>query len=153
MCKFATSFLICRIRLSVAFPVGSPTIRQSYCSKARQNLLLCLYFQSAREILFQLKQFRLCLNSAFPPFCFVKIVLFVPAPSSTSSNIRRSSGQYPAQSGKCVKPSLSVGNLGNGAPLPSNRSVSLTADHIDSNENSSRIFKRSQSTKKREGKL
>ncbi|CAB3977438.1 1-phosphatidylinositol 4,5-bisphosphate phosphodiesterase classes I and II-like [Paramuricea clavata] len=66
------------------------------------------------------------------------------------ANIRRSSAQFQAQGGRCVKPSMSVGNLGNGTQCSSNRSVSLTADHIDGTENSSRRFKRSQSTKKRE---
>ncbi|XP_028393517.1 1-phosphatidylinositol 4,5-bisphosphate phosphodiesterase beta-1-like isoform X2 [Dendronephthya gigantea] len=72
------------------------------------------------------------------------------APASVPANARRASSQFPGPTSKSVKQSMSVGNLGNGAPLPSNRSVSLTADHIERKENSSRKFKRSQSTKKRE---
>lgn len=79
----------------------------------------------------------------------------ISATAAVPANIRRaSSGQFPGPaSGKCVKQSMSVSSIGNGAPLPSNRSVSLTADHIERKENSLRKFKRSQSTKKREGTL
>ena len=96
--------------------------------------------------------FRLSRNEDLRRQLYILLFLHsIISAAALPSNMRRASAQLPSQS-KTVKTSMSTSNIGNGIQLPSNRSVSLTVDTLEGRETpSSRIFKRSQSTKKREG--